>query len=70
MWRSNLLFFVMFLQAKEWLCLNCQTQRALKGIEPPGQPTIKFPYTAQQISKDGIYTWSFRETAHGSANKD
>ncbi len=41
MWRSNLLFFVMFLQAKEWLCLNCQTQRALKGIEPPGQPTIK-----------------------------
>lgn len=31
----------MFLQAKEWLCLNCQTQRALKGIEPPGQPTIK-----------------------------
>lgn len=32
----------MFLQAKEWLCLNCQTQRALKGIEPPGQPTVKF----------------------------
>nr|XP_017207511.1 mucin-16 isoform X4 [Danio rerio] len=28
-------------EAKEWLCLNCQTQRALKGIEPPGQPTIK-----------------------------
>lgn len=29
------------MQAKEWLCLNCQTQRALKGIEPPGQTTIK-----------------------------
>lgn len=32
----------MFLQTKEWLCLNCQTQRALKGIEPPGQPPVKF----------------------------
>ncbi|XP_059420451.1 mucin-17-like [Carassius carassius] len=27
-------------EAKEWLCLNCQTQRALKGIEPVEKPTI------------------------------
>lgn len=26
----------MLLQVKEWLCLNCQTQRALRGVEPPG----------------------------------
>ena len=24
------------MQVKEWLCLNCQTQRALHGVEPPG----------------------------------
>lgn len=38
----------MFLQAKEWLCLNCQTQRALKGIGPPGQPTVK-PSKSQKM---------------------
>jgi len=37
-----------FLQAKEWLCLNCQTQRALKGIEPPGQPTVN-PSKSQKM---------------------
>lgn len=33
----------MFSQAKEWLCLNCQTQRALKGMESSGQPIMKSP---------------------------
>nr|XP_055029684.1 protein bassoon-like [Misgurnus anguillicaudatus]XP_055029685.1 protein bassoon-like [Misgurnus anguillicaudatus] len=28
-------------EAKEWLCLNCQTQRALKGMESSGQPIQK-----------------------------
>lgn len=26
---------------KEWLCLNCQTQRALRGMEPPGPPKME-----------------------------
>ncbi|XP_072565988.1 protein piccolo-like isoform X4 [Paramormyrops kingsleyae] len=26
---------------KEWLCLNCQMQRALGGMEPPGPPPMK-----------------------------
>ncbi|KAL7878587.1 hypothetical protein AOLI_G00095610 [Acnodon oligacanthus] len=29
--------------AKEWLCLNCQMQRALGGAEPPGPPMMKTP---------------------------
>lgn len=29
-------------QVKEWLCLNCQMQRALGGMEPPGPP-VKTP---------------------------
>lgn len=29
---------IVLLQVKEWLCLNCQTQRALRGVEPPGPP--------------------------------
>uniref|UniRef100_A0A8B9JJ45 Zinc finger piccolo-type domain-containing protein n=1 Tax=Astyanax mexicanus TaxID=7994 RepID=A0A8B9JJ45_ASTMX len=29
--------------AKEWLCLNCQMQRALGGAEPPGPPMMKPP---------------------------
>uniref|UniRef100_A0A4W5RAI4 Zinc finger piccolo-type domain-containing protein n=1 Tax=Hucho hucho TaxID=62062 RepID=A0A4W5RAI4_9TELE len=28
-------------EVKEWLCLNCQMQRALGGMEPPGLPMIK-----------------------------
>ncbi|XP_077953558.1 uncharacterized protein LOC120812712 [Gasterosteus aculeatus] len=28
-------------EAKEWLCLNCQMQRALGASEPPGTPMIK-----------------------------
>lgn len=33
--------FVFAFQAKEWLCLNCQMQRALGASEPPGLPMIK-----------------------------
>lgn len=29
------------LQVKEWLCLNCQVQRALGASEPPGTPKMK-----------------------------
>lgn len=35
------LFF--FPQGKEWLCLNCQMQRAMGGMEPPGPPMMKQP---------------------------
>nr|XP_017210781.1 protein piccolo isoform X3 [Danio rerio] len=29
--------------SKEWLCLNCQMQRAMGGMEPPGPPMMKQP---------------------------
>ncbi|XP_035381335.1 protein bassoon-like [Electrophorus electricus] len=29
--------------ATEWLCLNCQMQRAVGGVEPPTPPTKKLP---------------------------
>lgn len=29
------------LQGKDWLCLTCQTQRALKGVEPQGSLVMK-----------------------------
>ena len=32
------------LQVQEWLCLNCQMQKALGGMEPPGPP-VKAPQT-------------------------
>lgn len=28
-------FLCLFPQGKEWLCLNCQMQRAVGGMEPP-----------------------------------
>ncbi|XP_046728953.1 protein piccolo isoform X5 [Silurus meridionalis] len=28
-------------EGKEWLCLNCQMQRAMGGMEPPGPPMMK-----------------------------
>lgn len=36
--KSVCLFFsfVVRVQGKEWLCLNCQMQRAMGGMEPPG----------------------------------
>ncbi|KAA0720887.1 Protein piccolo [Triplophysa tibetana] len=30
-------------EGKEWLCLNCQMQRAVGGMEPPGPPMMKQP---------------------------
>lgn len=41
----------LFSQAKEWLCLNCQTQRALKGMESSGQPVMKSPKQPQKSVK-------------------
>lgn len=34
---------VFVFQGNEWLCLNCQMQRALGASEPPGFPMIKSP---------------------------
>lgn len=36
-------FFIFVFQVKEWLCLNCQMQRALGASEPLGLPMIKPP---------------------------
>ncbi|KAF4079767.1 hypothetical protein AMELA_G00182040 [Ameiurus melas] len=30
-------------EGKEWLCLNCQMQRAMGGMDPPGPPMMKQP---------------------------
>lgn len=39
------------LQAKEWLCLNCQMQRALGASEPPGLPMMKVqPSPSKDVS--------------------
>lgn len=45
---------------KEWLCLNCQMQRALGASEPPGTPMMKLqaspnkvPAPANAIKKEG-----------------
>lgn len=35
-------------QGNEWLCLNCQMQRALGASEPPGFPMIKSPTLAHK----------------------
>lgn len=40
-----------FFQSKEWLCLNCQTQRALRGMEPPGPPKLE---TTEQPNKSPV----------------
>lgn len=32
---------LIILQGKDWLCLTCQTKRALKGVEPQGSPVLK-----------------------------
>lgn len=42
-------FYVFIFQAKEWLCLNCQTQRALKASEPTAHPS-NFANTANRVS--------------------
>lgn len=35
---------------KEWLCLNCQMQRALGASEPPGTPATKFQTSPSRVS--------------------
>lgn len=35
---------------KEWLCLNCQMQRALGASEPPGTPATKLQPSPNRIS--------------------
>nr|XP_029490935.1 protein piccolo-like [Oncorhynchus nerka] len=37
-------------EVKEWLCLNCQMQRALGGMEPPGRPMIKSQPLPSKVS--------------------
>lgn len=37
--RKNNLFSYVLFKGKEWLCLNCQVKRAMKGIESPKLPT-------------------------------
>lgn len=39
---------VFVFQGNEWLCLNCQMQRALGASEPPGFPMIKSPTLPQK----------------------
>ena len=34
---------------KEWLCLNCQMQRALGASEPPGTPMMKHQTTPKKV---------------------
>lgn len=35
---------------KEWLCLNCQMQRALGASEPPGTPATKLQASPNKVS--------------------
>uniref|UniRef100_A0A674C8T0 Protein piccolo n=1 Tax=Salmo trutta TaxID=8032 RepID=A0A674C8T0_SALTR len=37
-------------EVKEWLCLNCQMQRALGGMAPPGPPMIKSQPLPSKVS--------------------
>lgn len=37
---------------KEWLCLTCQMQRALKEAKPPEVTTIKSPLSSNPLKKD------------------
>ncbi|XP_048113604.1 protein piccolo isoform X3 [Alosa alosa] len=37
-------------EVKEWLCLNCQTQRALRGVEPPAAPQEKRPQDKPSVT--------------------
>ncbi|XP_029992548.1 protein piccolo-like [Sphaeramia orbicularis] len=37
-------------EVKEWLCLNCQMQRALGASEPPGTPMMKQQASSNKVS--------------------
>ncbi|KAK5928125.1 hypothetical protein CgunFtcFv8_013214 [Champsocephalus gunnari] len=39
---------------KEWLCLSCQTQRAVGATQPPGVASVKSQITAKPQEKDII----------------
>lgn len=45
---------MIFLQVKEWLCLNCQMQRALSASEPPG-PSLKPDVGVNKTSPSAIH---------------
>lgn len=59
--------FVSAFQAKEWLCLNCQMQRALGASEPPGLPMIK---PQPSPSKDVPATIQKKETPTTDSTQD
>ncbi|KAL0968324.1 hypothetical protein UPYG_G00265360 [Umbra pygmaea] len=50
-------------EVKEWLCLNCQMQRALGGIEPPGHSVIQPSLNKQSAPQKDFVT-------PGAAQKD
>lgn len=39
------------MQMKEWLCLNCQMQRALGASEPPGTPVMKLQASPNKVAE-------------------
>uniref|UniRef100_A0A667Y2F3 Bassoon presynaptic cytomatrix protein n=1 Tax=Myripristis murdjan TaxID=586833 RepID=A0A667Y2F3_9TELE len=58
----NIFVFVLIFQKKEWLCLNCQTQRALSGslgdapapiTQPMGSPQPPAPANQQATQQKG-----------------
>lgn len=51
--HDNLTFFCI-LQAKEWLCLNCQTQRALRASELTAHPS-KSANTANKVAPSAAH---------------
>ncbi|XP_066540553.1 serine/arginine repetitive matrix protein 2-like [Hoplias malabaricus] len=50
-------------EGKHWVCLNCQTQRALKGVEPQGPPLMKpQPQPSEAtIQKDSTLTYTQKQ---------
>ncbi|XP_051808748.1 mucin-5AC-like [Acanthochromis polyacanthus] len=54
-------------EAKEWLCLNCQMQRALGASEPPGLPMIK---PQPSPSKEVPVTTEKKETPVSATQED
>lgn len=54
-------------QVKEWLCLNCQMQRALGASEPPGLPMIK---SQASPNNDVRATTQKKETPMSVSNED
>uniref|UniRef100_A0A3B4FIG6 Protein piccolo-like n=1 Tax=Pundamilia nyererei TaxID=303518 RepID=A0A3B4FIG6_9CICH len=49
-----LIKYTLFLQVKEWLCLNCQMQRALSAAEPTGPP-VKHLHGDKKISPSAVH---------------